>query len=80
MTGNKSDVDCLQFLVVDRSEENSRTYVLHQDEVDIVGMCDRQFNCSVQVKSHSATSFLIEISGVLSKSVIMGMTMNAMGS
>ena len=55
LTGNKSDGDCLQFLVVDRSEESSREtrteYVLHQDELDIVGMCDRQFNCSVQVDS-----------------------------
>ena len=39
--------DCVQFWVKTESNEE---YILHKDEVDIVGMCERQFYCSVQVQ------------------------------
>ena len=37
----------MQFWVKTESNEE---YILHKDEVDIVGMCERQLYCSVQVQ------------------------------
>jgi len=53
-----SQSDCIQFYV----KSDDKFFILHEDEIDITGMCQDQIHCSgILSKIHQVQSLNVEV-------------------